>query len=214
MKENEIVGKKAKKFKPQTTDSNHDHPVAENVLNRQFDPEVPNRFWVSDITYIWTSEGWAYLAATMDLFSRKIVGWEISNHVDDDLTLSALRMGLALRSPDKGLLHHSDRGSQYASKAFRDELKDRGFTASMSRKGNCYDNAVMESFFASLKIEWISDMKYRTRQEAMEDVAAYIEGFYNTRRRHSSLGGISPAEFERRWRAENEAVFSSSSYVN
>jgi transposase InsO family protein len=203
MKENELVGKKAKKFKAQTTDSDHDHPVADNVLDRQFNPELPNRFWVSDITYIWTSEGWAYLAATMDLFSRKIVGWEISNHVDDDLTLSALRMGLALRTPGAGLLHHSDRGSQYASGDFQDELTKYGITPSMSRKGNCYDNAVMESFFASLKIEWLEGMRYRTRKEAMQDVAAYIEGFYNTRRRHSSLGGISPAEFERRWNAEN-----------
>jgi transposase InsO family protein len=198
MRENEIVGKQTKKYKPRTTDSKHAFPVAENLLDREFDVVVRNRYWVSDITYIWTREGWLYLAATLDLYSRRIVGWSMGAHVDRGLVVDALRMAVGRRRPLAGLLHHSDRGSQYASIAFRKELKSTGMICSMSHKGDCYDNAVMESFFGSLKTEWTQGCSYQTRAQAKRDVVEYIERFYNVRRRHSYLGNISPAEFERR----------------
>ncbi len=180
-----------------TTDSNHSLPVAENVLNREFEQETPDRVWLADITYIWTQEGWLHLAVVLDVHSRKVVGWSMSNDMKTSLVMSALRMALGRRCPDQSsLMHHSDRGSQYASKAFQDMLREHNITCSMSRKANCWDNAMMESFFATLKKERIHLESYATRQEARQSVFEYIELFYNTRRRHSALGYLSPEEFE------------------
>ena len=179
-----------------TTDSKHHFPVAPNLLNREFQAESPNQKWIADITYIPTGEGWLYLAGVLDLFSRKVVGWEMSNHIDADLVEKALRMALYRRQPDFGLLHHSDRGSQYASHQIRDILEANRVQVSMSGKGDCYDNAVMESFFGTLKNEWVHHQKYETRSFARTDIFGYIEGFYNTIRLHSSLGYLSPNEYE------------------
>ena len=179
-----------------TTNSKHDFPVAPNVLSREFSAEKPNQKWVSDITYIPTDEGWLYLAGILDLFSRKIVGWATSDLIDATLVEKALRMALYQRSPARGLLHHSDRGSQYASHQIRNILADNQILVSMSAKGNCYDNAVMESFWGTLKNEWVNQQKYQTRSQARTDIFSYIEGFYNTVRLHSTLGYLSPAQFE------------------
>lgn len=180
-----------------TTDSAHRYPLAANLLNRQFRCSQPNRFWVSDITYILTSEGWLYLATVMDVFSRRIVGWSMSHRIDQDLTLSALRMAIAGRRPGAGLLHHSDRGSQYACGRYQALLRESKMVASMSRTGNCYDNAVIESWHRSLKVELVYRVRYATRQAARQSIFEYIEVFYNQRRRHSTLGYKTPAEFER-----------------
>jgi len=196
MRENGVRAKPAKKFR-RTTDSSHGKPVAENRLNRCFNVPEPDRAWVSDITYLWTREGWLYLAIVLDLYSRKVVGWEVSSSIDAGLVERALRGALETRRPAPGLIVHSDRGSQYVSDAVGDLLKRWKATPSMSRKGDCWDNAVAESFFGSLKVEWISDIVYDTRTDAYHDVFAYIEGFYNTRRFHSTLGGMSPLQFER-----------------
>jgi transposase InsO family protein len=179
-----------------TTNSQHNFPVAPNVLNREFQAEKPNQKWVADITYIPTDEGWLYVAGVLDLFSRKIVGWEMSSQIDATLVENALRMALYQRQPGKGLLHHSDRGSQYASYQIRNILAANQVQVSMSGKGNCYDNAVMESFWGTLKNEWVHHQKYLTRSQARTDIFGYIEGFYNTVRLHSTLGYLSPAEFE------------------
>lgn len=178
-----------------TTDSQHEQPVADNVLNQQFEAEAPNRVWTADITYIATAEGWLYLAVVMDLFSRRIVGWAMAEHMLTSLVEDALTMALACRQPTDGLLHHSDRGSQYASQAYRDRLKAAGIQASMSRKGNCYDNAVHESFFGTLKGECASE-RYPSRAAARTSLFEYIEAWYNRRRRHSALGYLSPEQFE------------------
>jgi transposase InsO family protein len=182
-----------------TTNSKHDFPVAPNLLNREFQAERPNQKWVSDITYIRTAEGWLYLAGVLDLFSRKVVGWEMSSFIDADLVERALRMALYQRQPAIGLLHHSDRGSQYASHQIRDILAANHIQVSMSRRADCYDNAVMESFFGTLKNEWVHHQKYQTRSQARTDIFSYIEGFYNTVRLHSSLGYLSPNEFEAKY---------------
>jgi len=179
-----------------TTDSNHCFPIAVNLLNRDFHADQPNQKWVADITYIPTAEGWLYLAGVLDLFSRKAVGWEMSNRIDADLVERALRMALYQRQPGRGLIHHSDRGSQYASHQIRNLLAANQIQVSMSGKGNCYDNAVMESFFGTLKNEWVHHQRYQTRYQARSDIFKYIEGFYNTVRLHSSLGYMSPNEFE------------------
>jgi putative transposase len=179
-----------------TTNSRHRLPVAENILNREFTAVAPNQKWVSDITYLWTQEGWIYLAAVLDLFSRRVVGWAIAEHLREELIESALHMSLGRRQPLKGLLHHSDRGSQYASAAYQSELKRAGIIVSMSRKGNCWDNAVMERFFGSLKSERTDHIIYQTRGEAKADVIDYIEMFYNSRRLHSTLGYVTPLQFE------------------
>jgi putative transposase len=190
-----IYGRR-KRSKVRTTDSRHSFPVAHNLLNRQFQADAPNTKWVADITYIPTREGWLYLAAVLDLFSRKVVGWSMSDQITADLVEQALRMALYERQPDPGLLHHSDRGSQYASDQIRQILATHHITVSMSRTGNCYDNAVMESFFSTLKCEWVHHQDYKTRKEASRDIFDYIAGFYNTVRRHSTLGYLSPNEFE------------------
>jgi transposase InsO family protein len=179
-----------------TTNSNHKFPIASNVLNREFTADGPNQKWVADITYIPTEEGWLYVAGVLDLFSRKIVGWDMSSQIDATLVERALRMALYQRQPGKGLLHHSDRGVQYASHQIRDILAANQIQVSMSGKGNCYDNAVIESFWGTLKNEWVHHQKYKTRSQARTDIFGYIEGFYNTVRLHSTLGYLSPSEFE------------------
>ncbi len=196
MRENGIVAKTAKKFRC-TTDSDHDLPVAENLLDRQFDPDGPNEAWVADITYIPTREGWLYLAAVEDLYSRRVVGWSLADHQESRLVVDALALAVQRRLPDEGLLAHSDRGSQYASDHYQSLLARHGITCSMSRRADCWDNAPMESFFASLKKELVHGADFATRAEARAAVVEYIEVFYNSRRRHSSLGYVSPAEYER-----------------
>lgn len=185
-----------KRQKAATTDSQHAFPVAPNLLNREFAADAPNKKWVADITYIPTQEGWLYLAAVLDLYSRKIVGWSMSPQVSADLVEDALRMALYERQPNPGLLHHSDRGSQYASEQIRQILASNHIRVSMSRTANCYDNAVMESFFSTLKCEWVHHQNYKTRSEACKDIFGYIAGFYNPVRRHSTLGFVSPNQFE------------------
>ena len=198
MRDHGLAAKARRKYKA-TTDSSHSLPLADNVLDREFEQDSPDRVWLADITCIWTLEGWLYLAVVLDAFSRKVVGWSMDRRMPSSLVLDALRMALGRRRPDQAgsLLHHSDRGSQYASQAFQDLLREHNITCSMSRKGNCWDNAMRESFFASLKIERIYHESDATRQEARHSVFQYIEVFYNTRRRHSALGYISPVEYER-----------------
>jgi len=191
-----ITAKRTKRFKV-TTNSQHKYPVASNLLNRQFDVDCPNKVWASDITYLWTKEGWLYLATIMDLYSRKIVGWSVSNRINADLSLGALKMALGNRRPEFGLIHHSDQGVQYACHSYQQVLKVNGLISSMSRKGNCWDNAVMESFFSTLKTELTHHQRYATRQEAYRDLFEYIEIFYNSRRLHSYLGYISPENYEK-----------------
>jgi transposase InsO family protein len=196
MRTHGIAARARRKFRV-TTDSNHDRPVAENVVDRQFQPQKPDRTWTADITYIATGEGWLYLAAVEDLDSKRIVGWSMSERIDSRLVVDALEMALSRRRPGAGLVAHSDRGSQYASEHYRRLLAGRGITCSMSRRGNCWDNAPMESFFASLKKELTRGESFATRAEARAEVFEYIEVFYNRLRRHSSLGYLSPAEYER-----------------
>ena len=199
MREAGIAAKTRRKFK-QTTDSNHTLPVAENVLDRAFDPEEPNTRWCADITYIPTREGWLYLAAVEDLFSRRIVGWSMDQTMTSRLVVDALEMALARRlegSSPSGLVAHSDRGSQYASEHYRRRLKEERIACSMSRRGNCWDNAAVESFFASLKKELVHGEDYATRDQARASIFEYVEVFYNRVRRHSTLGYVSPAEYER-----------------
>jgi len=196
MREAGIAAKTTRKFRCTTTDSNHDLPVAENLLDRQFDPEQPNECWVGDITYIPTREGWLYLAAVEDLYSRRVVGWAMAEHQEGRLVVDALALAVQRRLPDEGLLAHSDRGGQYASEHYQRLLARHGITCSMSRKADCRDNAPMESFFASLKEELVHGADFATRAAARAAVVEYIEVFYNTRRRHSSLGYVSPAEYE------------------
>jgi putative transposase len=191
-----IVAKTARKFRVTTTDSNHDLPVADNLLDRQFNPSQANEVWLADITYIPTREGWLYLAAVEDLFSRRVVGWSMAEHMESRLVVDALEMAVQRRLPDEGLLAHSDRGSQYASEHYQLLLARHGIACSMSRRADCWDNAPMESFFASLKKELVHDADFATRAEARAAIFEYIEVFYNGQRRHSSLGYISPAEYE------------------
>lgn len=197
MRENRLSAKVRHKFVV-TTQSKHSLPVAENILERDFTSDAPNRKWVADITYIRTSEGWLYLSGVMDLYSRRIVGWASSERPDAELAVSALNMAIQDRRPAKGLLHHSDRGVQYASYAYRAILKRCGMVCSMSRKGNCWDNAGKESFFGKLKAEWIRGKIFSTREEAHREIARYIEVFYNRQRRHAALGYVSPVDFEQR----------------
>jgi transposase InsO family protein len=179
-----------------TTDSRHDFPIAPNLIERNFAAAAPNRIWLADITYIETDQGWLYLATIMDLYCRKIVGWAMEEHLRTDLPLVALRMAISVQRPRAGLIHHSDRGVQYASAEYRKMMQLAGLRASMSRKADCYDNAPMESFFHTLKTELVHHRHYATRAEARRDIFAYIEGFYNRTRRHSAIGYISPIEME------------------
>jgi putative transposase len=195
MREDGLRAKTKRKFKA-TTNSSHDMPVAANLLDRQFRRDRPNEAWVADITFIPTEEGWLYLATEMDLYSRRIVGWAMSDRMTSDLVIQALAMALKQRRPAAGLIHHSDRGSQYASEAFQKELRAQGLRCSMSRKADVYDNAVAESFFGTLKRELVSFAHYQTRSEARQSIFEYIEVFYNRTRIHSTLDYLSPVAFE------------------
>lgn len=190
-----------------TTQSKHRLPIAENILNRAFSVNLPNRVWVADMTYLWTLEGWLYIAAVLDLFSRRVIGWAMANHMRKTLVHDALTMALGRRQPDTGLLHHSDRGVQYASHAYQAALKQAGIIVSMSRKGNCWDNSVMERFWGSLKSERTNGKIYYTREAAMIDVIEYIEMFYNSKRLHSTLGYVSPMQFENEFLFKKVSTF-------
>jgi transposase InsO family protein len=191
-----LRAKVKRKFVPRTTDSAHGQPIAPNVLDRRFDAKAPNRKWAGDITYIPTDEGWLYLAGVIDLHSRRIVGWSMADHMRTDLVADALSMAISRRRPGPGLLHHSDRGVQYASDDYQGLLSRQGIEVSMSGKGDCWDNAVMESFWATLKTELVHHEHYATRLEARQSIFEYIEVFYNRKRLHSSLGYVSPEAFE------------------
>jgi len=200
MRENELRSKIKRRFRVRTTDSNHRHRLAPNRLNRQFAQTRPNRAWVADLTYVPTGEGWLYLAVVLDLYSRRIVGYAMTDHLRASLAVDALTMAIQRRKTHRGalrgLLHHSDRGVQYACDPYATMLAAHRIQPSMSRTGDCYDNAVAESFFGTLKTELIHHEQYATRVEARESIAQYIEAFYNTQRLHSSLGYVSPEEFE------------------
>lgn len=196
MRQAELRAKQKRKFKVTTTDSAHNYPVAPNLLDQDFQAGRPNEKWVADITYIATAEGWLYLAAVMDLYSRRIVGWAMGDTLERWLPLAALHMALETRQPSPGLLHHSDRGSQYASDDYQAVLTKYQMQGSMSRTGNCYDNAPIESFFGTLKTELVHHRHYVTRAEAKTDIFEYIEVFYNRFRRHSALDNLCPAVFE------------------
>ena len=196
MRAHGIRSRARRRFVARATDSRHDRPVAENVLAREFYPERPDTAWAADVTYIPTAEGWLYLVAVIDLCSRKVVGWATANHLRAELPLEALRMALAHRRPPGGLLHHSDRGVQYASDAYWALLAEHGIEPSMSRKGNSWDNAVVKRFFGTLKRELVHHESYAGHAEARRSLFEYIEVFYNRRRRHSTIGYRSPAEFQ------------------
>jgi len=196
MHEHGLQARRPKRYR-HTTDSEHSLPVAPNLLERRFDAEAPNRVWVADLTCLWTHEGWLYLAAVLDLFSRRVVGWAMDDNMRKELPLRALEMAIGQRQPAVGLVHHSDRGSQYASAAYRAALDTAGAVCSMSRRGDCYDNAVAESFFSTLEAELEGRCRWETLEAARLAVFDYIEAFYNTRRRHSYLGKISPAAYEK-----------------
>jgi putative transposase len=201
MRREGIAGRKKRRFR-KTTDSNHPDPIAPNVLERHFDVELPDIAWVTDVTYVWTWEGWLYLAVILDLFSRRVVGWSASANNDRALALSALDQATTARAPAPGLVHHSDRGSVYASADYGDALTKLGAVKSMSRKGDCWDNAVAESFFATIKGEMIDHEDYPTRGAAIAAIADYIDAFYNPCRRHSALDYVSPIEFELKFMSE------------
>jgi putative transposase len=196
MSENGIKAKTKKKFKA-TTNSNHNLPVAGNILNQNFTTSRPDKVWTSDITYIWTSEGWLYLAVVLDLYSRKIIGWRASNNLSKEFVYEAIRKPIDTRRPLTDLIFHSDRGVQYASNRVRLLLKKHGITQSMSNRGNCYDNAITETFFHTLKTELIYQTSYETRKEAELSLFEYIELFYNRQRLHSSLNYMSPVDYEK-----------------
>jgi transposase InsO family protein len=202
MREDGLAGRAPRRRCPRTTDSTHDHPIAPNRPDRQFDVNGVrlNQVWVSDITYVPTGEGWLYLAAVLDLGSRRCVGWAMRDTLEAEVAVSALEMAIASRRPEPGLTHHSDRGSQYACADYRAVLAAHGMIASMSRKANCWDNAVAESFFATLERELILDARWQTRDEARRAIFRYIETWYNRERRHSTLDYVSPAAYERQRR--------------
>ncbi len=195
MRSQGLVAKQKRRFR-RTTDSKHSHPIAPNVLDRNFQPEALNESWAGDVTYIHTSEGWAYLAVLLDLYSRRVVGWAFSETNDTALALEALDRAVSSRSVHAGLVQHTDRGSPYASEDYRRALAGRGIVPSMSRTGDCWDNAVAESFFATLRAELVDHELYATRQAAERSICDYIESFYNTERLHSHLDYLSPVEFE------------------
>jgi len=203
MRAADLVARPRKAPRVNTTDSNHQHPIAPNLLARKFDVNgvMLDRVWVADITYLPTREGFLYLAVILDLASRRCIGWSMRDSLETDLALNALRMAYDARRPAEGVIHHSDRGSQYASADYRSALEQYGMIASMSRKGDCYDNAVVESFFSTLEFELIMQHDWHTREEARRAVFRYIETWYNRKRRHSTLGNISPAQYEANKRA-------------
>jgi putative transposase len=196
MRENDLKARQKRRFK-RTTDSHHAFPVAPNLIEQNFSAERPNQKWAADISYVWTSEGWLYLAVLLDLFARRVVGWAVSGRLHQELALEALRKAQAIRRPSAGLIHHADRGSQYCSTAYQAELKKHGIQISMSGKGNCFDNAVVETFFKTLKSELVWRTVFETRAEAKQAIGRYIDGFYNSVRRHSTLDYVSPVHFER-----------------
>lgn len=196
MKQEGLCGRQKARYRVQTTDSDHDQPIAPNRLAEAPKATAPNQIWVADITYIQTGENWLFVAAIMDLYSRKIVGWAMGEHIDTALILKALFMALLHRQPPASLLFHSDRGVQYASADYRGALAKAGLVASMSRKGNCYDNATMESFWSTLKMELIYRREFQTRAQAQSEIFDYIEVFYNRQRSHSALNYLSPVDFE------------------
>ena len=195
MREMGLQGVVTRKFRV-TTNSNHNHSIAKNRLDRDFTASQPDKKWVTDITYIWTAEGWLYLAIVMDLYSRRIVGWAVADHMKTELCMQALHMAMRQRTNLKGLIHHSDRGVQYASNQYRQALDAQGIECSMSRRANCWDNSVAESFFGTLKNELIYRRPWLTRNAARDAIGEYIEIFYNRIRRHSTIGNVSPAKFE------------------
>lgn len=195
MRKDGLYAKTKRKFKV-TTDSRHSQPVANNLLNREFKPARPNQVWASDITYIWTAEGWLYLAVVIDLYSRTIVGWSMAERMTRQLVMAALTLAVKRRNPPRGVLHHSDRGAQYASEDYQVLLAKHGMICSMSRTGNCWDNAPVESFFGILKRELVFHSRYHSRAQARQSIFDYIERFYNRRRIHASLGYLTPSEFE------------------
>jgi len=205
MREEGIVAKRKLRFR-RTTDSNHLSPIAPNVLDRRFYTDKPNTVWVADVTYVWTLEGWSYLAAILDLCSRRVVGWAMSETNDRVLALDALKRAIATRKPRPGLLHRSDRGSPYASEDYRGALAEAALIPSMSRRGDCWDNAVAESFFATLKGELVDHHNYATRAQAETSIGDYIDRFYNLQRRHSSIGYVSPVEYELRLQVQSKAA--------
>jgi putative transposase len=196
MRENGLKARQTRRFK-RTTDSHHAFPVAPNLLEQNFSAERPNQKWAADISYVWTCEGWLYLAVILDLFARRVVGWAVSDRLHQELALEALHKAVAVRRPSAGLIHHTDRGSQYCSLAYQAELRRHNIRISMSGKGNCFDNAVVETFFKTLKSELVWRTVFQTRAEAKEAIGHYIDGFYNPVRRHSTLHYVSPVQFER-----------------
>jgi transposase InsO family protein len=196
MRQHGIRAIMARPRRVRTTDSRHDLPIAPNLLQRNFTAAAPNRIWLADITYIETDQGWLYLPAVMDLYSRRIIGWAMQDHLRTELPLAALRMAISAQRPSTDLIHHSDRGVQYASSEYRKTVQSAGLRASMSRKADCYDNAPMESFFHTLKTELFHHRRYATREDAKRDIFAYIEGYYNRTRRHSAIDYISPIDME------------------
>jgi putative transposase len=196
MKQEGLCGRQQARYRVQTTDSNHDEPIAPNRLAEAPKASAPNQIWVADMTYVKTGESWLYVAAIMDLYSRKIVGWAMGEHIDTALILKALFMALLHQQPPAGLLFHSDRGVQYASADYRSALAQAGLVASMSRKGNCYDNAAMESFWSTLKLELVYRRNFQTRAHAESEIFDFIEVFYNRQRSHSALNYLSPVDFE------------------
>ena len=201
MRENSIRARHKRRYKV-TTDSKHGLPVAENLLARNFTPDAPNQVWTSDITYLWTDEGWLYLAIVLDMFNREVIGWSLKPRMTSDIVTDALTMAWFRRRPAPGVMHHSDRGSQYASHAFQAKLKEFGMTCSMSRKGNCWDNAPTESWFNSFKNERYHGLRYSTHAEMKAASFEYIEVFYNRKRQHSTLGYQSPIQYLERWTSE------------
>lgn len=197
MRENGIKIVRTRKYKT-TTDSNHAFNIAPNLLDQDFSAEAPNQKWAGDISYIWTGEGWLYLAVILDLYSRRVIGWAVSNRMKRDLAIRALDMAVAFRQPPDGCIHHTDRGSQYCSNEYQKRLTKHRFLVSMSGKGNCFDNSMVETFFKSLKAELIWRNCWETRRQVEGAIFQYINGFYNPRRRHSSLGGKSLLAFERK----------------
>ena len=197
MRENGLQAREKRRFK-RTTDSHHAWPVAPNIINQDFTASKPDEKWGADISYVWTRQGWLYLAVVIDLFARRVVGWAIGDRLHRELALAALRKAVAMRRPSKGLIHHSDRGSQYCSIDYQAELRRHDVCISISGKGNCYDNAMVETFFKTLKSELVWRTVFHTRAQAKTAIARYIDGFYNPTRRHSALNFLSPAQFEKR----------------
>lgn len=205
MRRHHIYSQRKRRWR-KTTDSKHDLQISPNLVQRQFDVAEPNRVWAADLTYIWTTAGWLYLAVVIDLFSRRVIGWSMADHMRTELVANALKMAINRRGTTQGVIHHSDRGCQYASGDFRQLLKDNELISSMSRVGDCWDNAVVESFFGTLKLELVHHRSWTSRREASQEIFEYIEVFYNRQRRHSAAGRMSPADYEEGYNCMREAA--------